>query len=767
MSQNDFATLRGVLAALEAKIRRAWTLRGLAITAAALCAAAVFSFLLDYFLDLPLAVRAVHLGLMLTGVFLLARWALLRPLAVRTTESDLAQSVEHGVPDLRDRLVSALDFEKRLSDPSDPESVEMMADVVRDAATRAARIDPGLLIDARPVRRAMSLAAASALLLVGTAAAFPEDFSLWLARGVLLRGVPWPRRTHVRVLDFPADGPKIVTRGEDLRVVAVADGEQPSELVLHYEELAEPDPAKGPDAKPEVTFVETRRMYALEGESENGDVRHAFDFHAVSASFRFWVTGGDDQDEAPVYSVLALVPPRVASIAGRIVYPKYAGLPDGEVRDASFETLRGSHVEMKITANMPLAIARMVPTDAAAPTNLPLGADGMSMTIAFDVEKPVDFHLELTATRGHANRADEDMFHVRPAEDRPPDLRVLYPPSRLYRTPKGIVPIKLVAKDDFRVEKVSIETALGTTPAGAADLWPVASEPAPADRRRVDLYKALDLMTFGGGDSGQAIKPGDVLHLSLRAVDSRGNETTSGDLAVETLSVEDFERRLSQKQGTLREDLQVVTRNQARARAAIRDLKEAVSKLPVDAAAVDRGRNLQVDNGRVGADVVQFLNGIHQVFDAYVLDRVGADSVVDKLLPLYHEALAKPSDEEVFPASLYKRIVEEKRAERVFDAEVLGALLDIMDIGDRATTEVSPAVYKALAAFAGDPAHDKAELDRAEKSAAELGALLAEIDQKMQRWGELSLLIEMARVIRGTMDQLSKDPAGTKGLAPK
>jgi len=759
---DEFATLRQVLATLESRIRRAWTIRGLAFTAAAVCAAAAFSFLLDYFLDLRLAVRAVHLVAMIVAIAWVARFTLLRPLQTKTIESDLAQAVEHGAPELKDRLASALDFERRLGDASEPESRELMSAVVRDAAAHAARIDPGLLVDTRPVRRAAAVAAAAAVLLAGVVVAFPDDFALWVSRGVFLRGVPWPRRTHLRVLDFPAEGPKIVTRGEDLRVVALAEGERPSEVLLHYEELADPDPAKGPDAKPDVTFAETRRMYAIEGE----EGKHAFDFHAVSASFRFYVTGGDDQDEEPVYEVLALVPPRVASISGKIVYPKYAALPDGAVKDASFETLKGSHVEMTIAANMPLAMARMIPTDAE-PVKIPLAADGKSMTLTFDVEKPIDFHLELTATRGHTNRADDDVFHIRAGEDRPPELRVLYPPSRLYRTPKGVVPIKLVAKDDFRVEKVSMDVALGAASLGSVDVWPSEGVQPPADRRRVDAYRPLDLMTFGGGDKGPALKPGDVLHLAIKAVDSHGNETNSGDLAVETLSPEDFERRLSQKQGTLREDLQVVTRNQTRARAAIHELFETVSKTAPDAGALERGRNLQVDSGRVGADLAQFINGIHQVFDAYVLDRVGADATIDKLLPLYHEALAKPSDEEVFPASLYKKIVEEKRADRLYDPEVLGALLDIMDLGDRATTEVSPAVYKSLAAFSGEAAHDRADLERAEKSAMELGALLAEIDQKMQRWGELSLLIEMARVIRDTQGQLSTDPAGTKGLAPK
>lgn len=759
---SELATVRGLLASLRAKIRRAWTIRGLSITAAALAVAAVVSFALDYLLDLPLGVRAVHLCLVLAALAVVLHRALLRPLATETSEHDLAQAVEHGAPDLRDRLLSALDFESRLGDASEPESKELMAGVVRDAAAVAARLDAGLLVDTRPARRAALLAASAAALLAVVAVAMPSDFALWVRRGLLLSDVAWPRRTHLTLADFPAQGPRVVTRGDDLRIVAVAEGDAPSEVTLHYEELADPDASKGVGAEPEVTFTDTRRMYAVEGE----EGRYGFDFRAVSASFRVWVTGGDDQDEQPLYTVLALVPPRVASISGKVVHPSYAGLPDAEVRDASFEVLKGSRVELAITANMPLAAARIVPADSPDVVSVPLGADKRSMTLSFEVEKSIDFHLELTALEGQTNRADDDVFHLRAAEDRAPDLRVLYPPARLYRTPHGIVPLKFVAKDDFQVSSVSLDAMLGSAPFGTSELWPDAAAAPQPDRRRVDAYRPFDLLQFAG-DRGPQLKPGDVLHLTLKATDSRGNATASGDLSVELLSEEDFERRLSQRQATLREELAIVRRNQQRARSAIVELRAAVAKAAGAAGPLERGRDVQVDQGRVTNDLAQFLNGIRQVFDSYVLDRVGAGTTIDKLLPLYHEALALPSDEEVFPASLYRRIVEEKRADRLYDPDVLGALLDIMDLGDRATAEVSPSVYKALVAWTGEDAHDPAALERAEKSATELASLLAEIDQRMQRWGELNLLVEIARDIRNTQDQLSKDPAGTKGLAPK
>jgi hypothetical protein len=552
-----------------------------------------------------------------------------------------------------------------------------------------------------------------------------------------------------------------VTRGEDLRLVALAEGDHPQELVLHYLELTDPDPSKGENAPAEVIHTDMRRMYPVEGE----DGRYAFDFHAVSASFRVWVTGGDDQDDLPVYEVVALVPPRVASIAGKIVYPAYAGLPEKPVSDASFEALRGSRVDLDLTTNMPVTSARIVPADNAQTTAVPVGPDGRSLHLSFELAQSVEFHLELTAARGQSNRADDDVFRLRAVDDRAPELRVLYPPARLYRTPIGIVPVKFVAKDDLRVAKATLELSNGAKVLGSTDLWPRKGvETAPT--ARIDVYEPLDLKQFAG-DSGPELKPTDVLQLTLKVIDSRGNETTSGALAIEILSVEDFELRLSQKQGTLREDLAVLMRSHQRATTALAELRRSLGSSAPDAVALGRGRDVQVDEGRVGNDITQFLGGIRQVFDSYVLDRVRAGPTIEKLLPIYAEELARPSEDVVFPESLYARIVEERRADRIYDPETLGALLDIMDLGDRASSTAAPAVYKALQSWGTEESHPAALLEQAEKAAADLTSLLVQIDQRMQRWGDLNMLIEIARDIRNTEENLSKGPAGTRGTAPK
>ena len=764
MESPRLGSIRTLLAGLRRRVRRTWALRGAAITLTAVLAALLVSFGLDWFLDLPLAVRAVHLALVAVGVLLVVRWALVKPLRVPMSEEDLAQAVEHGVPDLHDRLVSALDFERRLSNPDEPESRELMSEVVRDAATMASHLDAGLLVDERPARRAAAVAAAVLAVCIAVVASMPAEFGLWVRRGILLSDLDWPRVTHIRVLGFPADGTRVVTRGDDLRITALVEGDEPRELVLHYEELATPvDGQPEDDAEENVTFTDTRRMYPVEQES--GAV-YAIDFRSVATSFRFWVTGGDDQDDRPVYSVRALVPPRIAKIEGEVIHPDYAGLPEAKVTAPQFEVLEGSRVELKLTTNMPLRSAQFVPANGPA-QEIALAAAADRIELRFEVKETLEFHLELLGRDGQRNRAEDDAWRIVAVQDRPPVVRVLFPPARLYRTPNGIVPVKLLVSDDFAIASVGVSAAKGTAPQdterlASYDLWPPrAGGTAPKEpQRRLDLYHPVDLQQFQG-DAGPQVKAGDVVHLTVNARDSHQNEASVPELTVEVLSPDDFQRRLFQRQAALREELTVLRRNQQRAHFAIADMSRVLEGTTPAPRELERGRDLQVDQGRVTNDLAQFLGGIRQVFDSYVLDRVGDGPAIERLLPLYHEALAAPAeaDEQVFPDSLYDKILTERRENRLFDPQVLGTLLEILDLGDRAVRELSPAVYRELDSWTGGVSHDHAHLVEADRLAAELGARLAELDLRMQRWEELGALIEIAQTIRDIEDGLSEDPA--------
>ncbi|MCE9637155.1 MAG: hypothetical protein K8T90_15730 [Planctomycetes bacterium] len=765
----DMASARALLHGVRARLRRVHTTRGAALLVAVATGIAVVSFGMDVLLDLPVAVRAVHLIVVAIALLVFAKWAF-GPLRTHSTDEQLAEAIEHDVPEFEDRLVSALDFEKRLADPAEPESKSMMAAAVTEASSIAKRIDATLLVDSRPSHRAMVLAGCGVAALVTASFAFPEEFAIWLRRGLFMEDISWPRRTTIHVLDFPAEGPLVVTRGDDLRVVALAEGSLPSDLDLHLEELTEEEEG----VEPRIGFQDVRKMFPVADQPG----RYAFDFRAVASSFRFWVTGGDDQDRRPEYTVRALVPPRVASFTARIEAPPYSGLPATTVLEPIFDALTGSVVTFSFKANMPLAGARLIPHGTGAVQDLALSAANREFSARFELKESVEFHLELKAVAGHVNRNEDDVFRVGATTDRAPTVRVLFPHGRIVATPQAVVPVKVLAEDDFGLSSLTLEARQSTSAAWTAPLWsavappvapvpaaptapaaPAATGPAAAATKSVHVYRPLDLTRFQG-DSGIQVKAGDVLNLRVRAKDAGGLEGEGAEISVEVVSPEEMQQRISGEMSRLRDDLLQARRSQRKLVASLGELSQAAGAA-ADTAALRRGRDLQVDQGRVTNDAGRFLVGIERVFDSNVLDRLGSGPTVDRLMPIYHEFLALPPDDagEVFPAALYAKILAEKAAGRLYDPEILGILLDVMEMTSRVRDVEGPAAYDAIERWAADGAHAPADLAAGGAGAAVVLSTLDAIDERLQKFEDLAAIIQLATSIHDGLNQLTKKSA--------
>lgn len=749
--------LTDLLSRVRTRIRNALTLRGVGYVTCAVAALMVVSFVLDLTLDLPRAVRAVHLAMVAVLLAILVRRVLLTPLRIPVSDVDLAQVVEHARPEFRDRLVSALDFERRLADPAEPESRELMQHVVHEARSLARSVAVESLVDPRPARRASFAGAAGIVALVCAAVIGGSDFGLWLRRGLLLSDVDWPRRTDVRVLDFPTDGVKVVTRGDDVRIVAEVDGVVPREVTLFYEELADtPDGGLG-----DTVYSDRRAMYPVEGESN----RFALELRSVAASFRFWVRGGDDLDSKPLFTVRAVIPPRISSISARIEYPAYSGLQP-EVRDLpSLSVLESAKVRYTLVANMPLSGAQLIP--------LPLGEDAPppelkdtevtvegehhdTVQIELTVRESMRFHIALTSVEGHGNRAEDDVFQLIATKDRAPRIQVFYPDARKFRTPQGLLPIKAKVTDDFGCASVSLEVRRNDGAAFVVPVWPLPEEPA-SDGRSIDVYVPIDLTALPA-EGEDPIKPTDLLHMTLRASDTTGQTEETQELVVEVIAPEAQEKRLAEEHGRLRASLLRLHQTHVRNRDAIVALRDDMAGSAVDDKARERARNAQVDQGRITNELVQFERGMFRVLDSYTLNRLSTKPTLDRLLPIYTSFLSRPvtSGDGVFPPELYDQLLAEKRAERLFDPEIVGAVLDIMDLTDVAVRELSPSVYNALQTWVTDAEPEQQQIELAASRADELDRMLSRIEERMQRWEDLNEIIATLREMAEIQDSLSK-----------
>src|SRR5512136_2373373 len=111
------APLEARLGRLRGAIRALFALDGLSRLVLVVAAFAVATFAIDWTFILPPYVRLVALaaGLLLFGWILLRR--ILRPLAVRVTDDDLAVFVERHYPGFNDRLISAIQLAREPEAP--------------------------------------------------------------------------------------------------------------------------------------------------------------------------------------------------------------------------------------------------------------------------------------------------------------------------------------------------------------------------------------------------------------------------------------------------------------------------------------------------------------------------------------------------------------------------------------------------------------------------------------------------------------------------
>jgi hypothetical protein len=445
-------------------MRRLFAIDGLSRLLLAMAAFAAVTFLADWALDLPAAVRLVILGggLGLGGWILFTR--VVKPLGVRITDDDLALFVEREYPDLNDRLISAIQLAREpeklaASDrPSMGNSPELVEALVADAEQATSAIDFQRVIVRGHVGKVALWAVLVGALLGGAAGGFPELSSIYLSR-LLGGGARWPQRTHLKVLDF-VDGRRVVARGDDLAIAVEYAGLKPSKVVLDYQfDSGE----RGQE-----------RMTPLAGD------RFQATFTRVTGPFRFTVSGGDDRNNGP-YTVDTVTPPSLDAVRIFYEYPPYmrktntpADRPEvsGIVVAPFFTKVR---FEAESNEDLKSASFTLGVKGKEKVTEIVVGktADGKPrrLTGTFEVTEPTsEYALQLQAQNGLPNR-DPIRFPIKGIEDRPPDIIPHDPQADEFVTELCERPIEFEVRDDYGIARIVLEVRILSQQPGKSKDW--------------------------------------------------------------------------------------------------------------------------------------------------------------------------------------------------------------------------------------------------------------------------------------------------------
>ena len=704
------------------------------------------------------------------AVIAVAAWSWRRSvspvLALQWSDRQVAQFIEQGIPELRDRLSSAVSFLHLPANDSRFGSEKLRADMVqRTAAAIANRNLAGVLVTDHS-RRALQVLLV-VMIVIGAICALDANSAVLAVRRL---GMPWsheawPRKHHLAFTKHPT----VLAYGQDFEVELVNDlGRLPSEVTI---------------------------LYWFDGDDEKESRPHRMSFSggkmthrlpAVTKPFRYRAVGGDDH-RMEWTALRVVVPPRIVESRITVRPPAYSGRPN-ETTERRIRALAGSTVEAQIQVDKPIAAAvlNFKSNSTQQQFSARPASDGRRWTLTESDSPP--WILTASGTYGWQLTDREGMTiivndnsEVDVVPDLPPVVSIESPEADATFTARAIVPVRLTVKDDLAIQRV--EFRMGET------VRILSEYPAPMpseDTKSIEGHKIHAITHPWDLTDLPDLQPGTILTFEIVAEDFRPQTSAPAGGTIRILSNTEFQQRLNEGEAVLlqrfKEALQQQLTLHNRTGSLVTQLKSANQLTDEDAAAWpglepgqrrvaallggDDGAARQVtrlltdlsDNRWEAPQLVTHLTAIQQE-----LSRIS-----DKLLPPIQQRLVEADRQLRFESPAIPKVVQAWSDAASGQEQVVTALESLVDqLGqwDR-YRNLAQEVRQVLEEH-GALLQETRELPTAGR---ELGQLTAEERAKLDRIGQqLTDLAAQVDRMQSRLDQIQQrlsqsNPAAAEAL---
>lgn len=460
------ALLAGKLAAVRSKKTGVETGSGVALLLGGLVLGLAAGMLLDWFLDLPWAVRfLLFLGYLAAAGHVIWHHILI-PFLRQPDDDAIALLVERGNTPFGTRLIAALQL-TRPGALQAGESPALVRALVADTERLAGPVDFTGVICTRQLRRLVGWAVV--IVVIGGVVFWKaEEVSRdLLSRAFLSREVEVPRKTRIGA----TSGDLRIARGDNATLFALAKGVVPDR------------------AKLVLKFTSGRTQEFLLDGSQTNRAHFAQALENVQDTFDYTFHIGDGKSRTA--RVEAVERPGIAKLDATQIYPDYTGL--GTVRRSlgDLTLLVGSKLNLTLTPTKEVAKGAVLVTSStnAAPISLPLqvnpkNAREVQVTIPISSEALSGFSIHLEDKYGFRSK-DDAVYRLEVLPDRAPVVRITYPERKEdLITQRATVLIGFEAVDDFAVQQLFLRYTVDGGEEKGIEL--TLETPARSLRRRYD-----------------------------------------------------------------------------------------------------------------------------------------------------------------------------------------------------------------------------------------------------------------------------------------
>ena len=394
------------------------------------------AMLLDWWLDLPVAARAITLALVLglTGIIV---WRfILTPVRHQPDDDTIALTVEKARSEFRSRLISSIQFPRPgVIVPGIAASLARMTIAETEALARP--IDFTEVISTKELSKV--LAWSFAVLALGVfSLMYGGQVSTDLLKRAFLSSTLVPRHTRVIVVT----GDTRIGLGDPIRIEAVARGVIPNNGRLILKSAGK-----------------RTQEYALE-KDKNGNFGRTIE--NVQQSFDYTVRLNDGVSKP--HHVEVVPRPTTASIQCEQQFPAYTALPNAKRALGDLTLLAGSKLSLTALATRDIkqAVIRLVGLSNDVPMQID-AKNPRELRGEFSVPPKglSGFSIEMLDTSDMQSR-DSAVYRIDVVPDRPPKVRITYPDRREELvTRQAVQPIGFEAADDFRIAQARLRYRVG------------------------------------------------------------------------------------------------------------------------------------------------------------------------------------------------------------------------------------------------------------------------------------------------------------------
>jgi hypothetical protein len=404
---------------------------------------------LDYVLNLAALPRCIlMLGAGVAATYSAWRW-MIRPLVAPISLNAVAGRIERTFPQYQDRLRSTVDI---LTGNALPGSEMMKQRVVGETTRITEGLDLSVAVISRPVIWSTAGGLAALLLLAILIGSVQRDLLHTASRRLFapFSAMPWPKSVLIEQVGSVPDRAPV---GQRLDVsIRLSRGDRASrKALIYYQHTDAAGHALGP----------AEQEYMTRG--SDGVYHAAIDATAAPGAdtglLKVWMESGDDRKELPPIKIVQRM--GISGVEAIITPPAYANQPPVRINLSQNPAAMtaGSKLELVATFSKPIDTKKPITVQVLTPNTKPVfhwqPIHGNTASAMVDATDSFRFRLQATDLDGFTNPAAEE-FEIAVEPDRLPTVEFENPRSNLDRTPEAVIPLQLLAEDDFGIDSLAL-----------------------------------------------------------------------------------------------------------------------------------------------------------------------------------------------------------------------------------------------------------------------------------------------------------------------